>query len=118
MSKKRSIGWLAADLPGLSVENSLKCFNLFIDGCSAKQIVAVIPGLQLGAVLKTKVNDNWEDRRQELMGELYRESAINAKFSYLKSMNFVSGLLEVYNRRYEMNIKKFLESGNERRFRT
>lgn len=90
----------------------LRLSGLYIDGVSPKQIATINPDLKLGAVLKTMVNDNWQDRRNEIMGELYREATINSKFAHLKSLNFVSGMLEVYNKRYEISIKKFLDTGN------
>lgn len=75
-------------------------------------MTVINPDFKLGAVLKTMVSDNWYERRSEIMTELYREATINSKFAHLKSLNFVSGMLEVYNKRYEVNIKKFLETGN------
>jgi len=48
-----------ADLPGLTMENAAKCFSLFMDGVTPKQLSVIMPHVPLGAILKTKVQDNW-----------------------------------------------------------
>jgi len=51
--------WESADLPGLNVTQSVKAFQMYLDGISPRQMVAVDPNLQLGSIIKTLVTDSW-----------------------------------------------------------
>jgi hypothetical protein len=98
--------------PGLSTTDTLKTFAAFLDNLSCKDIVEMYPSLNMGAVLKTRVQDEWDIKKKEFLDQLYVQAMDSARKAHLDGLNFVSAIAGVFHKKYSPMIKKYYLTGD------
>lgn len=99
--------------PRLSLVNSLRAFELFLNGSTCEEIVKLNEGFTLGAVIDARIRDQWDQKRESELNSLYKGVGERIKQTHSESMVFVSNLLAVAHRRFGPKIQAYLQSGME-----
>lgn len=97
---------------GLLTGDKLKAFAAFLDNMSCLEITEMYPELSMGALLKTRIQDEWDVKRNEFLEQLYLQAMNNAKKAHLDGVNFVSSITGIFHKKYAPMIKKYYVTGD------
>ena len=89
-----------------------KLYDLYLRGFSSADIVTANPGLDLGAVVRARVDGDWDARRDRYTGELLTDSAASLRQTAAESLNFLSLILAVAHKEHGEKLRKYLVSGD------
>lgn len=103
----------ASGKPSLSVDTSLKLYELFLQGTSCQEISRLNPGFGLGMIVKARVDHLWDSRRDSHLTDLYAKTGERLRQIGLESVNFISDFLAAIHKSNGDKIKRYLQTGDE-----
>lgn len=87
-------------------------FNMFLQGISCEEIVRLNPGMSLGQVVTARVEGKWDEKRQNHVETLLRETALRLQQTTLEGIDFITTALAAANKLEGDKIKKYLQTGD------
>lgn len=101
-----------ANQPRLSPTLSSQLYELFLAGKSCEEIVRLNPGISLGQVVRARVEDNWDERKERHTTQLMDGIRERVQHSTIENVAFLSDLLAATRKYYGDKIAKYLQTGN------
>lgn len=89
-----------------------KLYELYLQGFPCAEIVTSNPGLDLGAVIRARVDGDWDARRDRYTAGLLNESANTLKQTAAESLKFLSLVLTVAHKEHGEKLRRYLVSGD------
>lgn len=100
--------------PSLAPALSVRLFELFLNGSSCEEIVKLNNGVYtLGQVLEARVRDQWDDKKDRYLADLYGGVLDRVKQTQIEAVGFTSDLLAVAHKQFGQKLKKYLQNGDE-----
>ena len=87
-------------------------FSLFLQGYSCDEISRMNPGFDIGLILKTRVDQSWDQRRLEHIQHLLNDVRNIVQSTQLEAIRFVSESLTVFRKMASEKFQKYLQTGN------
>jgi hypothetical protein len=97
----------------LSPDTQAKLFSLFLNGVNCLEIVRLNRGISLGQVIAARVEGRWDEKRQQHVEDLLKETRQRIQQTTLESVDFVASQLAAAHKLYGDKVKKFLQTGDE-----
>lgn len=104
--------YLASGRPSLSLEVSLKLYELFLHGESCQQIAKLNPGFNLGMIVRARVEHLWDDRKDAYVAQLYSDAGATLRQTAMESVRFLHLALAATHKRHGEAFAKFLQTGD------
>jgi hypothetical protein len=98
--------------PDLSPETNKRLFELYLNGMSIQDMLSLNPGLNLGLLLKARVDGRWDERRDAYLGELLGGVTGRVKQMAAEALGFMTLQLGVMHKKHGMAMKKFMQTGD------
>ena len=100
--------------PPISPLTQAQFLALFLRGKSCEEIQSINPGFPLGAIIKCRLEGDWDRRLDEYREQLF--TGIRDKLTQveLESVNFLTDLLSVAHKQQGGKLKKYLQTGEEK----
>jgi hypothetical protein len=95
----------------VAADYNQRLYELYLRGLSCEAISLLNPGLSLGAVVKARVDGQWDSRRDQYTADLLTESNALLRQTAAESLQFLSLVLAVAHREHGEKLKKYLASG-------
>ena len=102
----------ATGKPGLAIGTSLKFYELFVQGVDCAEIARLNPGFDVGAILKARIDHEWDRRREEYLGGLYSQANDRLRQIGVESLQFMGLALAAAHKDMGEHLKKYLMSGD------
>lgn len=109
MVQKRPAGF-----PPVGLHLQTKFFVLFIQGVSCEEIARLNPGIHLGQVISARMENKWDDKRQEHVEKLLQDTQMRLQQTTLEGIDFVSVQLAAVHKIEGDKIKRYLMTGDEK----
>lgn len=87
---------------------------LFLRGKSCEEIQSLNPGFPLGAIVKCRMEGDWDRRLDEYREQLFIGIKERLTQVELESINFLTDLISVAHKQQGNKLKKFLQNGDEK----
>jgi len=100
----------------LSPHLEAQLYEVFLQGNSCETIAKLNPGIPIGQVLETRLQRNWDGRRERYLEELMASAKANVTQIQLEALEFLRTHLAVIHKAFGVQAKKFLQSGNLKDF--
>lgn len=88
-------------------------FGLFLQGTSCEDIVRLNKGLSLGQIVRARVDNDWDGKRQAHIEGLLTSTRERLQQITLESVEFVSMALAAAHKQFGDQFKRYLQTGNE-----
>jgi hypothetical protein len=98
--------------PGLAPDYYARLYGLFLRGISCQEIVKLNKGLEIGQVLKARVEGGWDKARDKYAASLLTESGDLLRQTAAESLQFLSLMLAVVHKEQGEKLKKYLSTGD------
>jgi hypothetical protein len=98
--------------PGLSPDFSARLYDLYLRGIPCDEIARLNKGLEIGQVLKARVDGLWDHEREVYTNKLLLESGDLLRQTAAESLNFLSLVLAVAHKEQGERLKKYLATGD------
>lgn len=98
--------------PGLSPQAALKLYQLWVEGVTCQEIVALKPEFSLGLILHTRIDQRWDLRREAYLADLYLNANDRLKQVGAEALNFLSIVLAAAHKDHGERLKKYLMTGD------
>lgn len=96
----------------LSPIPALKLYELFLNGNTCQQIAKARPEFSLGAIVDARLRYKWDERKEEYINSLYKNTNDRAVQIQMEAVQFVADMLAVTHKVNGEKYKKFLMTGN------
>jgi len=97
----------------LSPSLQAQFFNLYLNGKSCFQIQQLNPGFHLGAIVKARLDGEWDRRLNEYRDELLNTATERAKTVSHEAIGFVGDMLSATHKFHGRRLAKYLQTGDE-----
>jgi hypothetical protein len=104
--------WQGGNQNALAPSLNAKLFNLYLQGKSAEEIRRMNQAISLGQIVAAKVEGEWDERRDEHLDALIRETSRRSAQASMETIDFVCDLLAVANREHGDALRRYLQSGD------
>jgi hypothetical protein len=97
----------------LSTKTAEQLFTLYMQGYGAEEIAKMNPGLDLGLIVKTKIDLNWDEKKKTAQNAALGLSKEKYQKSQLEAIEFVSNSMAVYHKMWNDKFKKYIQNGDK-----
>ena len=98
--------------PFLSATLSDQLYNLYQSGKTCEDIAALNPGLNLGMIVRARVDFRWDERRQAYLESMLDNARQRAQQLSLEALTFIGDLLTTFHRHDQAKFQKFVQTGD------
>ena len=105
--------YVVSGKPLLSLDTSLRLFELFVQGTQCSEIARLNPGFSQGMVLRARVEHLWDARRDSHLSELYTHTSERLRQIAMESVNFLGDLLAATHKLHGDKLKRFIQTGDD-----
>lgn len=106
--------YMRLNQPPMAPSTQDKFFNLFVHGINCEEIVKVNPnGFSLGAIVRARVENNWDEKRLEHQRNLLAKSRENVQQTLLETVEQLTLEMKVYNKLKREKLLRYLQTGDE-----
>jgi hypothetical protein len=109
--KKAYTKWSNEGNQGLGAKASATLFESFLNGNSCQDIVKANPGYDLGLLVKTRIDQDWDGKKQKYIEDLSETVKFAVKKASLETIKFAHDAMSVFHRLAGDRFKKYLNSG-------
>lgn len=99
--------------PPISPTVQKQFFELFLNGKSCYEIQKLNSGFHLGAIVKARVEGNWDKLLAEYRDEMLANTVSRAKQINIEAVGFVGDLLSATHKYHGKRLAKYLQTGDE-----
>lgn len=101
--------------PGLSARQADSLYNMYKSGmtCESMSKLPGNEGLQLGMILKARIDYRWDERRQAEASALFSRAKEGVELAQLESIQFVTQAVMAYSQMMGDKVRKYLQTRNE-----
>ena len=110
--KRAYLEYVSKQKPPLSPKTSAELFNLFLNQASCEEIARLNPGMGLGAIVRARVDLNWDEKREVYLEMLHDSTKLKAGKTQLEAIDFATNFMSVYHKMFNDKFKKYLQTGN------
>lgn len=96
----------------LSTHLKMKLFQLFLQGIDCAEIARINQGVALGQILLARVDERWDEKRQDHVEKLLHETQMRLQQTMVEGFDFVSLALAAVHKQEGDKIKKYLQTGD------
>lgn len=100
--------------PPLSPSTVANLFSLYLQGQSCEEIAALNPGFGIGAIVRARVDHEWDKLRDEHITHLMENARLTAHAAQLDAIRFIAEGLAAYRKLAGDKFKRFLQTGDEK----
>lgn len=113
--KERSAydSYIKTDNRSISTATQAQWFSLFLRGKSCFEIQRLNSGFHLGAVVKCRIEGDWDAKLQQYRESLFDGVREKLQQTELESIEFLSDMLAAAHKQHGDRIKRYLQTGNE-----
>lgn len=97
----------------ISPSTQAQFLALFLRGKSCEEIQSINTGWPLGAIVKCRIEGNWDTKLEEYREQLFTGVRERLAQIELESVNFLTDMLAAAHKQQGDRIKKYLQTGNE-----
>ena len=105
--------YMASGKPPVSPATAQQFYNLYLRGCSAKDIQAMNPSFDLGMIVRAKMDNDWDLKRKDYTEGLVDRIQETVQASQLESVQFVSLWAAAFNKLNGDKLRRFVQTGKE-----
>lgn len=105
--------YLANGGANISPSTQAQFLALFLRGKSCEEICALNPSWPLGAIVKCRIEGDWDKRLFEYREQLFSGVKERLQQIELESINFLTDMLAAAHKQQGDKIKRYLQTGNE-----
>lgn len=98
--------------PAIAASTSASMFALFLQGHTCDDIAKLNPGFGLGAIVRARIEDDWDARRIEHTQELLDGIRQTVQRAQLGAMQFVADGLAAFQKLAGEKFQKYLQTGD------
>jgi len=100
--------------PPLAPSTQAGMFELYLNGMSLEEIQRSNKDYRLGAIVRSFIDGDWEEKRMEYVRQLLSTIASRVAQVQSESVRFISDLLAVAHKQNGEKLRKYLKSGDEK----
>jgi hypothetical protein len=100
--------------PPLATSLQARFFSMFLQGIDCSEIVRLNPGMSLGQLVTARVEGKWDEKRQEHIEKLLRDTALRLQQTTLEGIDFMAAQLAAVHKIEGDKIKRYLQTGDEK----
>jgi hypothetical protein len=97
--------------PPLSTKTAADMFELYLSGSSCEEIAKLNPGMGLGIIVRARVDNDWDSKKEEYLSTLYQKTREIYQKTQLEAVEFAAISMSVYRKLWGDKFKKFLQDG-------
>jgi hypothetical protein len=97
----------------LSPDTQAKLFSLFLAGNDCVKIMDLNKGITLGQICIARVEGKWDEKRNDHVEALLKETRQRLQQTTLESIDFLTTQLSAAHKHYGDRVKKFLQTGDQ-----
>lgn len=97
----------------LSTSLQVKLFTLFLQGIDCVEIARLNQGISLGQVIIARIEGRWDEKRQDHIEKLLRDTSLRLQQTTLEGIDFIAAQLAAVHKIEGDRIKRFLQSGDK-----
>lgn len=97
----------------LSVETSMKLYELYVQGSDCEEIRRQNQGLGLGSIIHARIRDSWDRHRDEYLRNLEIKIPARVMQTQLESAEFLAKMLLAGHKLYGQKLDAFLATGDQ-----
>lgn len=97
----------------LAPKTAVELYQLFLVGYNCEEIHRLNNALDLGLIVKARIDYNWDLKKQEYMDSLLTGVNEKVKKAQVEAVDFSTNLMSVYHKMWNDKFKKYLQSGKE-----
>jgi hypothetical protein len=105
--------YLANGNRNISPVTQAQFLALFLRGKSCDEICALNPSWPLGAIVKCRIEGDWDQRLADYREQLFTGVREKLQQIELESINFLTDMLAVAHKQQGDKLKRYLQTGNE-----
>jgi hypothetical protein len=98
--------------PRLASSTSASLFTLYSQGFSTEEILKVNPSLGLGIIVKARIDDDWDTKKQECVENLLYVARETVQKTQLETIRFICTAIAVYQKSMGDRFTKYLQTGD------
>jgi hypothetical protein len=88
-------------------------YGLFLSGKSCEDIAELNKGFPLGAILKARVEGEWDKRLDEYRSRLFSDVHVRLAQVETESLMFLTDMLSAAHKQQGVRIQKYLQTGDD-----
>lgn len=101
-----------AGKPSLAPSVQMQLYQLYLNGKSCDEIVRLNPNFNLGMVVRARVENLWDEKREAHIAQLLEGVRERVQQAQLEAVNFACDLLSAVHKLQGDKLKKYLQTGN------
>jgi len=106
--------FVASEEAEISPTTQAQLFELFLNGKSCQEIHKMNPGFQLGQIVSSRINGQWDELRKEYQDGLLKNVKDRAQQAQLETVVLLSDMLAAASKIHGKRLKKFIQTGDEK----
>jgi hypothetical protein len=99
--------------PRISPTTQAQFYALFIHGKSCDDIAELNKGFPLGAIIKARVEGEWDRRLNEYRDSLFADVHVKLAQVETESIHFLADMLSAVHKQQGQKIQKYIQTGDE-----
>lgn len=106
--------WVIGHRAGLTTDQALRFYDLFLQGCSCEEISRLNPELELGAIVEARLVHNWDMEKSSYVNNMMVHIREQSQKNYMESIKFLGNVLTTVHMRFEDKLKKYFQTRDEK----
>lgn len=98
--------------PKIAPTRSAEMYQLFLHGKSCEEISRLNPGFSLGQIVRARVDEEWDDRRDRHLAELLENARSVVQQRQMESILLLTDYMGAFNKLFGDKLKKYISTGN------
>ncbi len=98
--------------PKVSPSTSSGFFELFLNGKSCEEIMRLNKGFSLGQIVRCRVEDEWDERRDRHMAELLEGARATVQQRQMEGIVFLTDYMSAFHKLFGDKMKKYMQTGD------
>lgn len=98
--------------PRIAPSRSTEMYQLFLNGKTCEEIARLNPGFNLGQVVRARVEDDWDERRDRHLADLLENARSVVQQRQMESIMFLTDYMSAMHKVFGDKMKKYIASGD------